>query len=81
MQNSEQKLNNSQEQALQKANVSSRLYGLVDRLQKHSEWKYPERKWTAQFYYDCAFAWMGKEDELEKRVLMFEKDMQAGNGC
>ena len=26
--------------------VSSSFYSLIDRLQKHSEWKYPNRKWT-----------------------------------
>jgi hypothetical protein len=28
------------------ANVSSTFYSLIDRSQKHSEWKYPERKWN-----------------------------------
>jgi hypothetical protein len=60
--------------------VSRRLYPLIDRLQKHSEWKYPERKWNPQFYYDCAFAWMGKEDELEQRVLKLENEMKLANG-
>lgn len=57
-------------------NVSSSFYSLIDRLQKHSEWKYPNRKWTNDFYYECAFQWKGKEKELEERVLKFENDMR-----
>jgi len=56
--------------------VSSSLYPLIDRLQKHSEWKYPERKWTNNFYYECAFQWMNKIDELERQVLKLENDMR-----
>jgi len=29
--------------------VSGSFYSLIDRLQKHSEWKYPERKWKSWF--------------------------------
>ena len=53
------------------------LYSLIDRLQKHSDWKYPERKWDNEFYYGCAFKWMGKEKELEERVLNLENDMRS----
>jgi hypothetical protein len=56
--------------------VSGSFYSLIDRLQKHSEWKYPERKWTNDFYYECAFQWKGKEKELEERVLKLENDMR-----
>jgi len=53
------------------------FYLLIDRLQKHSEWKYPERKWDNDFYYYCAFEWKGKEKELEERVLKLEDDMRS----
>jgi hypothetical protein len=62
---------------MKNSKVSGHLYGLIDRLQKCSEWKYPEREWTNDFYYGCAFEWMGKEDELEQRVIRFEKEMEA----
>jgi len=55
--------------------VSGSFYSLIDRLQKHSEWKYPERKWNNDFYYECVFQWKGKEKELEERVLKLENDM------
>jgi hypothetical protein len=58
------------------ADVSGSFYSLIDRLQKHSEWKYPERKWNNDFYYECAFQWKGKEKELEERVLKLENDMR-----
>lgn len=51
------------------------LYQLIDRLQKHSEWKYPEKKWTNEFYYECAFQWMNKIDELKNKVLKLEEEM------
>lgn len=55
---------------------SCSFYSLIDRLQKHSEWKYSERKWTNDFYHECAFQWKGKEKELEERVLKLENDMR-----
>lgn len=58
---------------------NSSFYSLIDRLQKHSEWKYPERKWTNDFYYECAFLWKGKEKELEERVLKLENDMRLAS--
>jgi len=59
-----------------KNSVSSSLYPLIDRLKKHSEWKYPNRKWTNNFYYECAFQWMNKIDELEIQVSRLENDMR-----
>ena len=59
--------NNTQ---LPQSSVSSSLYPLIDRLQKHSEWKYPNRKWTNNFYYECAFQWMNKIDELENDMRL-----------
>lgn len=47
-----------------------------NRLQRHSEWKYPNRMWTIDAYYGIAFQWMGKEKELEERVLKLENDMR-----
>lgn len=55
---------------------SDRLYQLIDRLQKYSEWKRPERKWSNEFYYYCAFEWVGKESELEARLLRLEGEMK-----
>ena len=57
--------------------ITNSFYLLIDRLQKHSEWKYPERKWDNAFYHYCAFQWKGKEKELEKRVLKLEDDMRS----
>lgn len=56
--------------------VSGSFYSLIDRLQVHSEWKYPNRKWTNDAYYGIAFQWIGKEKELEERVLKLENDMR-----
>ena len=68
--------NNNENSALNKPAVSSSFYSLIDRLQNHSEWKYPERIWTNDFYYECAFQWKGKDKELEERVLKLENDMR-----
>ncbi len=57
--------------------VESSFYSLIDRLQKHSEWKYPERKWNIEAYYGIAFEWIGKEKELEERVLKLEAEMKS----
>ena len=56
--------------------VSGSFYSLIDRLQVHSEWKYPNRKWTIDVYYGIAFQWMGKDKDLEERVLKLENDMK-----
>ena len=56
--------------------VSGSFYSLIDRLQAHIEWKYPNRKWNNDAYYGIAFQWMGKEKELEKRVLKLEEEMK-----
>lgn len=56
--------------------VSGSFYSLIDRLQVHSEWKYPNRKWNNDTYYGIAFQWMGKEKELEERVLKLEEEMK-----
>lgn len=57
-------------------NVSDNFYSLMDRLQRHSEWKYPERVWTIDTYYGIAFLWVGKEKELEQQVLKLETQMK-----
>ncbi len=49
------------------------FYSLIDRLQKCSELKFPERKWHNDTYYSIAFEWMGKNKELKKRVLKLEQ--------
>lgn len=56
--------------------VSGSFYSLIDRLQAHSEWKYPNRKWNNDVYYGIAFQWVGKEKELEERLEILEKDMR-----
>jgi hypothetical protein len=55
----------------------SKLYSLIDRLQKCSEIKYPNRKWSNDFYYNCAWEWRDKIEELEQRVLKLEKENQV----
>jgi hypothetical protein len=57
-------------------NVRGSFYSLIDRLQRHSEWKYPDRMWTIDTYYGIAFQWIGKEKDLEERVLKLENDMK-----
>lgn len=57
--------------------VSSRLYNLIDRLQKCSEIKYPNRKWSNDFYYECAFQWKDKIELLEERVLKLEDELNG----
>mgnify|MGYP003650079048 FL=1 len=56
--------------------VSGSFYSLIDRLQVHSECKYPNRKWNNDAYYGIAFQWMGKDKELEERVLKLEEEMK-----
>ena len=55
---------------------TSKFYSLIDRLQKHLEWKHPEWKLNNDFYYECAFQWKGKDKELEERVLKLENEMR-----
>ncbi len=56
---------------------SPKFYDLMNRLQKHSEWKFPELEWTNHTYYAIAFEWIGKRKELEERVLKLEAEMAA----
>jgi hypothetical protein len=38
-------------------------------LEEHAKLKNPQLKgWDLDTYYDIAFAWMGKDDELKKKV-------------
>lgn len=53
------------------------FYSLIDRLQVHSEWKYPDRKQCHETYYSIAWEWVGKDKELEERVLKLEAEMEA----
>ena len=57
--------------------VSNNFYSLIDRLQIHSEWKYPDRKWTNDVYYGIAFQWINKEKELKEKVLKLENEMRV----
>ncbi len=56
---------------------SPKFYDLINRLQAHSEWSTPDRPWTNYTYYGIAFAWIGKQKELEERVLTLEAKMAA----
>jgi hypothetical protein len=47
---------------------------LIDRLKAACEEKYPDRIWDAEMYFNVAFEWVGKEVELEKRVIKLEKE-------
>lgn len=62
--------------SLHKSGVDSDFYSLIDRLKIHSEWKYPNRIWTNTVYYDIAWEWIGKEKQLEERVLELEEQMK-----
>ena len=55
------------------------LYSLIDRMQKCSEIKYPNRIWNNDFYHECAFQWKDKIDELKQRVLDYEKEVGTCN--
>ena len=55
---------------------SSDYYSLIDRLKRHSEWKYPNRPWNLTFYNEVAFIWKDKKESLEERVLKLEEDMR-----
>lgn len=48
------------------------FYDLIDRLQAVSTINHPQRPWSEDFYYSCAMAWIGKEEELKQRVEMLE---------
>ena len=60
-------------------NTGINFMPLIDRLQKLCEWKFPNRKWTIDTYYGIAFEWIGKEKELEERVLKLESEMNNLN--
>lgn len=45
------------------------FYSLIDKLEEHAKLKNPQLKgWDLDTYYDTAFAWMGKDEELKKKV-------------
>ena len=48
------------------------FYDLIDRLQAVSTINHPERPWSNDTYYTIAFQWIGKEDDLKRRVEMLE---------
>lgn len=54
---------------------SSTLLQLIDRLQKCSEIRNPDRKWSIDTYYAIAFQWIGKEEELKQRVEKLESEI------
>ncbi len=52
---------------------------LIDRLQKCSELKYPERKWVKTFYDGMVFVWKDKKDQLKERVLKLESEIDISH--
>jgi hypothetical protein len=62
--------------SLHKTGVNSSFYSLMDRMKVHSEWKYPNRLWTNETYYNIAWEWREKGKELEERVLRLEQEMR-----
>lgn len=56
---------------------SPEYYSLIDRLKRHSEWKYPNRMWNSAFYNEVAFQWKDKKEALEERLLELEDNMRA----
>lgn len=56
-----------------KKSLSDELYSLIDRLQICSEINYPDRKWSNDFYYSCAWEWRDKIEDLKIRVEEVEK--------
>lgn len=63
---------------MEKSEGSENLYKLIDQLKDLSERKYPNRKWSMEFYYECAFAWINKENELKERILKLEDEARIG---
>jgi len=56
---------------------SPEYYSLIDRLKRHSEWKYSNRLWRLEFYNNVAYMWKDKKEALEERVLKLEDDMRT----
>lgn len=52
------------------------LYPLMDRLQACSHINHPNRLWSREFYYECAWRWRDKIDLLKERVLKLEKKLK-----
>lgn len=57
-------------------NRPKELYDLIDRLQAVSEINHPDRLWSNDFYYECAFRWKNKIPELRERVLTLEAKLK-----
>ncbi len=51
------------------------FFSLMDRLQVHSHWKYPDRPWSPETYYRFSWEWSGQVEALEARVTVLEKVM------
>jgi uncharacterized protein YukE len=56
--------------------MSQNIQSLIDRLQKCSEIKYPDRHWSSDFYQSALNAWKDNINELENRVLKLEKELE-----
>ena len=55
------------------SNISDSFYSLIDKLEEHAKLKNPKLKcWSLETYYDIAFNWIGKEEELKKKVESFD---------
>jgi len=58
-------------------NVSKSFEKLIDRLEKASDIKYPNRPYTPEFRKSVALMWKHKEDELLRQVEKLEKEVNV----
>jgi hypothetical protein len=57
--------------------VSKSFDSLIDRLEKASNIKYPNRPYTSEFRKSVELMWKGKEIELLMRVKKLEKEVNV----
>lgn len=55
--------------------MKTKFDDLIDRLQKCSEIKHPNRPWSEETKVNIAFQWIGKEADLKARVEKLEKEI------
>jgi len=54
---------------------NNEFYSLIDRLERASNIKYPNRQWNAIFKRNTQLIWIDKQDELLEQVLKLEKEL------
>jgi hypothetical protein len=59
--------------------METQFQQLIKRLEAISLINHPTRPWNEEFRVDVAFEWMGKEDELKKRIESLELKIKKGN--